>query len=155
VRIKRPIEDVFALVLGPLQFPRWNSAVRTVQLTSGRTGELGSTYSMERELPTGQAENELEVFARDHPSEFGIRTTSGPTPFVYRYRFASERGATVVRLDAKVELPGIAAVRSARSQLSRLRRKCWSITSGVAPEVPKRRNAKRTSPASTNRVSAV
>ena len=106
----RPIEDVFALVSDPLQFPRWNSAVRTVHLTSGRTGELDSTYSIGRELPTGGAENELEVFARNHPSEFCIRTTSGATPFVYRYRFASERGATVVRLDAKVELPGVAAV---------------------------------------------
>ncbi len=108
-RIGRPIEDVFAFVSDPLQFPRWNSAVHTVHLTSGATGELGSTYSMGRELPAGRVENELEVFACSRPSEFGIRTTSGPTPFVYRYRFSSERGATVVRLDARMELPGIAA----------------------------------------------
>ena len=67
------------------------------------------TSSIGRELPTGGVENELEVFARHDPSELGIRTTSGPTPFVYRYRFSSERGATVVRLDARVELPGVAA----------------------------------------------
>jgi carbon monoxide dehydrogenase subunit G len=110
VRIGRPIEDVFAFVSDPRQFPRWNSAVQTVHITSGETGELGSTYSMERELPTGRAENELEVFAHKHPSELGIRTTSGPTPFVYDYRFVSENGATVVRLDAKVDMPGVAAV---------------------------------------------
>lgn len=28
VRIERPIEEVFALVSDPLQFPLWNSAVR-------------------------------------------------------------------------------------------------------------------------------
>jgi hypothetical protein len=54
VRVERPIEEVFAFVSDPLLFPRWNSAVQTVKGTSGGTGELGSTYSMERELPTGR-----------------------------------------------------------------------------------------------------
>jgi hypothetical protein len=65
---------------------------------------------MQRQLATGQVENELEVFAREHPSEFGIRTTSGPTPFVYRYRFTPRGADTVVHLDARVELPGVASV---------------------------------------------
>jgi hypothetical protein len=65
---------------------------------------------MERELPTSQVENGLEVFAREHPSEFGIRTTSGPTPFPYCFRFASDGTDTVVHLEATVELPGVAAV---------------------------------------------
>jgi carbon monoxide dehydrogenase subunit G len=110
VRIGRPIEDVFGFVSDPTQFPLWNSAVQSVHRTSGEHGAPGSTYSMERELPTGRVENGLEVFAREHPSEFGIRTTSGPTPFSYRYRFASHGADTVVRLDATVELPGVAAV---------------------------------------------
>jgi hypothetical protein len=57
--------------------------------------------------PSGDA---LEVFAREHPSEFGICTTSGPTPFSYRYRFTSDGADTVVHLDATVELPRVAAV---------------------------------------------
>ena len=77
---------------------------------SGGTGEPGSTYSMERELPSGQVENGLEVFVREQPTEFGIRTTSGPTPFVYDYRFASDGEDTIVHLDASVELAGIAGV---------------------------------------------
>jgi carbon monoxide dehydrogenase subunit G len=108
VRIARPIEEVFAFVSDPTQFPRWNSAVQSVSPTA--TGAPGSTYSMVRELPAGRAENGLEVFARADPREFGIRTTSGPTPFSYRYRFVSDGGETVVHLDAAVELPGIAAV---------------------------------------------
>jgi hypothetical protein len=46
--------------------------------------------------------------ARERPREFAIRTTSGPTPFVYRYRFSSENGATAVVLDGTVELEGAA-----------------------------------------------
>jgi hypothetical protein len=103
-------EEVFAFVSNPIQFPLWNLAVQAVHGTSGETGELGSTYSMERELPSGHAENRLEVFARKHPSEFGIRTTRGPTPFVYHYGFASDAADTIVHLDARVELPGVAAV---------------------------------------------
>ena len=65
---------------------------------------------MQRRLPVGQVENELEVFSREHASEFGIRTTSGPTPFRYRYRFAADGGDTVIQLDASVELSGVASV---------------------------------------------
>jgi uncharacterized protein YndB with AHSA1/START domain len=106
VGIGRPIEDVFAFVSDPLQFPRWNSAVRTTRRTSGRSNEGGATFSMERELPTGRVQNELQVIARTQPTEFAIRTTSGPTPFVYRYGFRVERGATIVHLYASVELGG-------------------------------------------------
>jgi carbon monoxide dehydrogenase subunit G len=103
-RVERPIEQVFAFVSDPLLFPRWNSAVRDVRRTSG------STYAMQRELPSGRVENELEVFAREEPREFGIHTTSGPTPFRYRYRFAADGAATVIHLHATVELPGVPAV---------------------------------------------
>jgi len=88
IRVERPIEEVFTFVADPLLFPRWNSAVQTVHATSGESGGRGSTYSIWRGLPTGQVENELEVLSRDHPTEFAIRTNSGPAPFLYRYRFA-------------------------------------------------------------------
>jgi uncharacterized protein YndB with AHSA1/START domain len=110
VRIRRPIEDVFAYVSDPLNFPHWNSAVRAVRQTGGRDGEVGSTYTMQRELPSGGAQNELEIVAREHPTEFGIRTTSGPTPFSYRYTFSAANGATVVQLDGALELDGPAAL---------------------------------------------
>jgi uncharacterized protein YndB with AHSA1/START domain len=109
VRVDRPVEEVFAYVSDPLNFPRWNSAVRTVRETSAGRNEVASTYSMERDLPSGRAVNELEVVASEPSREFAIRTTAGPTPFLYRYRFFTEHGETVVKLEAQVELPGAAA----------------------------------------------
>jgi hypothetical protein len=47
-------------------------------------GGIGSTYAMRRELPTRRADNELEIFALEPFTAFGIRTTSGPTSFAYR-----------------------------------------------------------------------
>jgi hypothetical protein len=108
VHIRRPIQEVFGFVSDPTRFPLWNSAVQAVHRIPGETSERGSTYSMERDLPTGRVQNQLEVFARERPTTFGIRTTSGPTPFSYRYRFGSDGGDTVVHLDATVDLPGVA-----------------------------------------------
>jgi uncharacterized protein YndB with AHSA1/START domain len=110
VRIDRPVEEVFAYVSDPLNLPRWNSAVEAVGKTSAAEHGGASTYSMERKLPTGRAVNELEVVASEPPRTFAIRTTAGPTPFLYRYQFSAEIGATVMKLDAEVELPGVAAV---------------------------------------------
>lgn len=110
VGIDRPVEEVFAYVSDPRNFPSWNSAVRDVRLTSAAANGPGSTYTMKRQLPTGVATNQLEIVAREQPSEFTIRTTAGPTPFLYRYRFGVENGETIVRLDAHVELGGLAAV---------------------------------------------
>ena len=110
VRIDRPIEEVFSYVADPLNFPDWNSAVQAVRKTSAGDNGTGSTYVMERELPTGRAVNELEVVASERPTDFAIRATAGPTPFIYRYRFAADNDETVMQLDAEIELPGTAAL---------------------------------------------
>lgn len=108
-RIARPIEEVFAYVSDPLNFPRWNSAVQAVRKTSAGEASIASTYKMERDLPTGRAVNDLEIIAREQPREFAIRTTSGPTPLHYRYRFSADSGETVVQLNGEFELQGPAA----------------------------------------------
>jgi carbon monoxide dehydrogenase subunit G len=108
IRIERPAEEVFDYASDPLTFPRWNSAVQSVNQASPGEQGVGATYVMHRELPIGAAENELEMVELNRPTDFVIRTTSGPTPFVYRYRLASEEAATVLSLDAEVELGGLA-----------------------------------------------
>ena len=109
IAIERPIEEVFAYVSDPGNFPSWNSAVQDVRPTSAGTNSTGSTYEMTRQLPTGAATNQLEIVAREQPHEFAIRTTAGPTPFLYRYRFGVDNVKTTVQLDAQVELEGVAA----------------------------------------------
>jgi hypothetical protein len=75
-----------------------------VRKTSAGGQGAGSTYVMERELPSGRAVNRLEVVASEAPREFAIRASGGPTPFLYRYRLSTENGATIVGLDAEVDL---------------------------------------------------
>jgi uncharacterized protein YndB with AHSA1/START domain len=105
VRIERPLEEVFAYVSEPANLSRWKSAVQAVRKTSaGDDTGVTSTYVMERTLPTGRAVNKLEIVAHEPPTAFAIRTTSGPTPFLYRFRFAPTDRATVVRLRGEAEL---------------------------------------------------
>ena len=108
IGINRPAEEVFAYVCDPRNLPAWNSAVQAVRPTSPATNGVRSTFSMKRELPAAPAINQLEVIASEPPREFTIRTTAGPTPFLYRYRFAAQDGKTVVHLEAQVELDGVA-----------------------------------------------
>jgi uncharacterized protein YndB with AHSA1/START domain len=102
--IGRPPEVVFAYISEPLNFPHWNSAVRTVRQTSGGADGIASTYLMERELPSGHAVNKLELVASEPPRLFVIRATAGPTPFHYRYNLSAENGLTILRLAAEVDL---------------------------------------------------
>ena len=108
--IEHPLEGVFAYVADPRNFSFWNSAVQVVRPTTPGRARVGSSYSMERRLPTGRATNQLEVVVRDSPHEFAIRTISGPTPFLYRYRFAGEVDKTVIQFDGRVELPAPAGL---------------------------------------------
>ena len=106
IRIERPIDSVFAYVSDPSNLPHWNSAVRSVRSTS-TPAAIGSTYAMERALPTGRAVNELEIVELEPPTAFTIRTNSGPTPFVYRYSFVPDGSGTIVTLDATLELTAL------------------------------------------------
>jgi uncharacterized protein YndB with AHSA1/START domain len=109
VVIKRPIEDVFAFVARAENAPRWNSAVRQVKkLSEGPIG-VGSEYWMSRQLPRGPVENTFQVVEYEPIRKYAIQTTSGPTPFLYRYEFERQGDGTRMVLSAEGELGGAAA----------------------------------------------
>jgi hypothetical protein len=103
IEIPRRREAVFEFVADPVRLPDWNSAVEFV------TGVGGNRYAMRRTLPSGPAENELEVEAAP-PDVLTLRTLSGPTPFVYRYSFEPIASGTRVVLHAEVELNGVGSL---------------------------------------------
>ena len=110
VHIGRTVEDVFDYVSDPLRFAQWNSAVRAVRAVRPVPSREAAQYVMERELPGGRVENLIEVVANERPIEFAIRSISGPTPFVYRYRFASAAGGAEIAFSGAFELTGIAGL---------------------------------------------
>ena len=110
VAIARPRDAVFAYVADPRHFPAWNSAVERVVPLNDATPAAGGRYVMQRQLPTGAATNELEIVTLRPPEELAIRTTNGPTPFLYRYEFATTGTATLVSLYADVRIGGAASL---------------------------------------------
>ncbi len=108
IRIERSRAEVFAIVADPETYPRWNSAVQAVEPIA--TGGGATTYRMRRVLPSGPAENRLEVVSASAPGEVVIRASEGPTPFTYRYRLTEAEGGTMLALDAEVELGGVAGL---------------------------------------------
>jgi uncharacterized protein YndB with AHSA1/START domain len=115
VAIARPRDAVFAYVADPLHLPAWNSAVEHVVPLNDAAPAAGGRYLMQRRLPTGAATNELEIVALRPPQELAIRTTSGPTPFIYRYEIATTGAGTQVTLDAHVRLAGAAPLLAAHA----------------------------------------
>jgi carbon monoxide dehydrogenase subunit G len=103
VEVARARDAVFAYVSEPSRYAEWNSAVQSVV----RVGP--DRYLMHRVLPSGPAENELEIVARP-PTELTLRALSGPTPFVYRYTFSATPAGTLITLRAEVELAVVAAL---------------------------------------------
>lgn len=104
ITIARPIDAVFARLADPAGFPAWNSAVERVEARGD------GSYVMHRRLPSGPAVNELEVIERHPPTAFAVRTTSGPTPFAYRYALEPTDGGTLVTLQAEADVPGPAVL---------------------------------------------
>jgi hypothetical protein len=101
-RINPPIEEVFAYVSEPRNFPRWNSAVQAVRKTSADHTSVASTYLMERALPIGRAVNELEVVMREWPREFAIRTRALCSLWLENCIDLVAAGATMANLDPRL-----------------------------------------------------
>lgn len=76
VHIERPLEEVFAYASEPLNVPRRNSAVEVVRETLAREGGVGSTYVMERELPTGRRSTGSTLW----PATRHVRSRSARAP---------------------------------------------------------------------------
>ncbi len=92
------------MVGDPTTYSHWNSAVRSVEPLAA------DQYRMVRDLPSGTAENHLEVVAARSPDLVVIEASDGPTPFTYRYELHEADGGTELELDAEVELEGVAAI---------------------------------------------
>ena len=109
VEIARDREEVFEYVADPACFADWNSAVESVGALPAPSPAAAARYLMRRRLPTGWATNELVIDAGP-PDHLTIRTTCGPTPFVYRYTFEPTDVGTLITLHADVRLGGAATV---------------------------------------------
>jgi uncharacterized protein YndB with AHSA1/START domain len=108
IDIDKDPEIVFARLAEVEDTPQWYSAVQRVDPVAISPSGHGSRYRFMRQLPSGQAINEVEITEYVRPTVFTLQSRSGPTPFTYRYLLApNQRGGTTLKLEGEISGEGL------------------------------------------------
>lgn len=118
VVIEKPLEQVFGFVAAGENGPKWNSAVKSVRKISEGPVNVGTKYSIIRQLPSGSAENTYEVVEYEENKKLSIKIISGPTPFLYRYSFTPSNKGTELSLKAEAEKEGLIEVLGTKARVA-------------------------------------
>ena len=116
--IEKPVEEVFGFIAKGENGSKWNSAVKSVRKISEGPVNVGTKYSMIRQLPSGSVENTYEVVEYEENKKLSIKIISGPTPFLYRYNFKSSGKSTELLLEAEAEKEGLIEVLGTKARIA-------------------------------------
>jgi uncharacterized membrane protein len=109
VRIRRPVEDVWAYVIDVANTPIWNPMFEHQEVVGGGPLALGSRFRSVARVLGRRIESEAELTRWDPPHASSIRTTSGPIEATGSYLLLDEDGGTrfVWEMDAATGLGGL------------------------------------------------
>ena len=108
VQIDRPIEEVFAFVSDPANFPLWAGAlVKELRQTSAGPVGVGTTFTQLNVLMGRRFTSEMRVARYEPPYRFEYETTSGPIRFAGHYTFVEEGNSTKFTSVDELEPSGI------------------------------------------------
>ncbi len=94
VRIARPVDEVFAFVTNPANFPRWAGALVTAaQQTSSGPLRVGATFRQSNKFLIQRFQTEFVVTVYEPPRRFEYKSTAGPIQFAGHYTFAPDGDA--------------------------------------------------------------
>lgn len=101
VHINRPIDEVFAFVSNPVNFPRWAGAlVKESRQTSRGPVGVGTAFTQLNVLMGRRFLSEMRVITYEPPHRFEYETTSGPIRFTGHYTFeAVDDGTRFTSID--------------------------------------------------------
>jgi carbon monoxide dehydrogenase subunit G len=76
--VDRPLADVFAFLSNPLNLPKWQSMVASIEpVTSGAVG-VGSKYKVAAEMLGRKIDGLMEITTFAPPEKFGFTNQAGP-----------------------------------------------------------------------------
>jgi uncharacterized protein YndB with AHSA1/START domain len=99
--IKRPVEDVFAVLSNPENSPKWSSASLEAKITSAGTFGVGSTARTVSKVLGRRLESEMELTEFEPNRKFAAHSKSGPFPVQLSMTFQGTEGGT--RVNATIE----------------------------------------------------
>ncbi len=103
--IKRPVEDVFAVLSNPENSPKWSSASLEAKITSSGTFGVGSTARTVSKFLGRRLESEMELTEFEPNRKFAAQSKSGPFPFQISTTLERIEGGTQVNTTIEAE-PG-------------------------------------------------
>jgi carbon monoxide dehydrogenase subunit G len=76
--IDRPVQDVFTFLSNPLNLPKWQTMIASIeQITPGAVG-AGSKYNLSAEMMGRKIDGIMEVVEYQPPTRFGFVNNAGP-----------------------------------------------------------------------------
>jgi len=99
--IKRPLEDVFAVLSNPESSPTWSSSSIESKKTSAGPIGVGTTWRSVSKFLGRRIETEMEMTEFEPNRMFASRSKSGPFPLQATVTFERVEGGT--RVDATIE----------------------------------------------------
>ncbi len=78
VLVDRSLQDIFVFLSNPLNLPKWQSIISSIeQITPGPVG-LGVKYAVHAEMLGRKIDGQMEVVEFQPPSHFGFINNAGP-----------------------------------------------------------------------------
>jgi uncharacterized protein YndB with AHSA1/START domain len=103
--INRPVEEVFAFMSSPENYPKWVSGSSDVTITSAGPIGVGTTYRTVLTFLGRRMEGEVEVTEYEPNHSYAEKSKSGPVPVKSWVTFERVEGGTRVT-DTHVAEPG-------------------------------------------------
>jgi uncharacterized protein YndB with AHSA1/START domain len=103
--INRPLEEVFAFVSNPENYPKWLSSSTEVKITSRGPVGVGTTFRPVVTFLGRRMEGESEVTEYEPNRVYATKSKSGPFPVENRSTFERVEGGTRITFTAAAE-PG-------------------------------------------------
>ncbi len=94
--INRPLEEVFAFLSNPENFPKWVTGSSEVKITSAGPIGMGTTYRTVLTVLGRRIEGVVEFTEYEPNRSYTMKTKSGPVPVENRVTFERVDGGTRV-----------------------------------------------------------
>jgi carbon monoxide dehydrogenase subunit G len=99
--VDRPPQEVFAFLSNPLNLPKWQAMVGSIeQVTPGATA-VGSKYNVHAEMLGRHLDGVMEITAFEPPAKFGFTNQAGPMQVTVTVTLKPAGTGTKITLNAQ------------------------------------------------------
>ncbi len=76
--VDRPLEDVFNFLSNPLNVPKWQAMIASIEQVTPGPNAVGSKYNVHAEMLGRHIDGLMEITAYEPPTKFAFTNQAGP-----------------------------------------------------------------------------